>query len=163
MTGTSMRIQTISGLLILCTALIAAGCMESPDLSQATVVTTAPTVLPTASPTLSLVPEPTDMVPSTYHVEVQVVKNTISTDPSITVTYEGGQGLAFTTSMTAQVIRSDRQVEQQTLDHPKMESEIVLSGTTHTDRVLVFVTMANGVTYKVFDKDMPFQPINPQH
>ncbi len=158
-----MRIQTISGLLILCTALIAAGCMESPDLSQATVVTTAPTVLPTASPTLSLVPEPIDMVPSTYHVEVQVVKNTISTDPSITVTYEGGQGLAFTTSMTAQVIRSDRQVEQQTLDHPKMESEIVLSGTTHTDRVLVFVTMANGVTYKVFDKDMPFQPINPQH
>lgn len=158
-----MRIQTISGLLILCTALIATGCMESPDLSQATVVTTAPTLLPTASPTLSLVPEPTDMVPSTYQVEVQVVKNTISTDPSITVTYEGGQGLAFTTSMTAQVIRSDRQVEQQTLDHPKMESEIVLSGTTHTDRVLVFVTMANGVTYKVFDKDMPFQPINPQY
>jgi len=163
MTGTSMRIHAIFGLLLLCVALIAAGCMESPDLSQATVVTTAPTVLPTASPTLSLVPEPTDMVPSTYHVEVQVVKNTISTDPSITVTYEGGQGLAFTTSMTAQVIRSDRQVEQQTLDHPKMESEIVLSGTTHTDRVLVFVTMANGVTYKVFDKDMPFQPINPQH
>lgn len=158
-----MRIHAISGLLLLCVALIAAGCMESPDLSQATVVTPAPTVLPTASPTLSLVPEPTDMVPSTYHVEVQVVKNTISTDPSITVTYEGGQGLAFTTSMTAQVIRSDRQVEQQTLDHPKMESEIVLSGTTHTDRVLVFVTMANGVTYKVFDKDMPFQPINPQH
>jgi len=96
-------------------------------------------------------------------VTVQVIKNTIATDPSITVTFEGGQGLAFVEFMTAKVIRSDGMVEQQTVENPQMGSEIVLSGTTGTDRVLVYVAIANGVTYKVFDKDMPFQPINPQH
>lgn len=158
-----MYLRSVPVLIIVCTAILAAGCMESPGLFPGTAVTTPPTAIPTASPTLSFVPEPTDVMPPTYLVTVQVVKNTISTDPSITVTYEGGQGLAFTSSMTAQAIRSDMTVDQETLASPRMGSEIVLSGTTGTDRVLVYVTMANGVTYKVFDKDMPFQPINPQY
>lgn len=119
--------------------------------------------MPPRTPTLSLVPEPTDIMPPTYSVTVQVVKNTIATNPTITVTYEGGQGLAFTQSMTAEVIRSDGTVDQQTVQSPQMGSEIVLTGTTRTDRVIVYVTMVNGVTYRVFDKDMPFQPINPQY
>lgn len=158
-----MNQRSVPVLIIICTAILAAGCIESPGLIPGTAATTPPTAIPTASPTLSFVPEPTDVMPPTYLVTVQVVKNTISTNPSITVTYEGGQGLAFTSSMTAQVIRSDMTVDQETLASPRMGSEIVLSGTTRTDRVLVYVTMANGVTYKVFDKDMPFQPINPQY
>lgn len=158
-----MNQRSVPVLIIICTAILAAGCIESPGLIPGTAATTPTTAIPTASPTLSFVPEPTDVMPPTYLVTVQVVKNTISTNPSITVTYEGGQGLAFTSSMTAQVIRSDMTVDQETLASPRMGSEIVLSGTTRTDRVLVYVTMANGVTYKVFDKDMPFQPINPQY
>jgi len=153
--------------LLACIAILATGCIgDAPVSPQTTVPTTSPALPPSTplqTPTLSLVPEPTDVIPPTYSVTVQVIKNTIATDPSITVTFEGGQGLAFVESMNAQVIRSDGKVEEQTLENPQMGSEIVLSGTTGTDRVLVYVTIANGVTYKIFDKDMPFQPINPQY
>lgn len=159
-----MLIPRVSLIIIACIAILAAGCTQNPFPSQGNPAgTTIPTAAPPATPTLSLVPEPTDVMPPTYSVTVQVVKNTISTNPSITVTFEGGQGLAFAEAMTAQVVRSDGLVEQQTVMSPQMGSEIILSGTTGTDRVLVYVTIANGVTYKVFDKDMPFQPINPQY
>jgi len=163
----SMKTSYLALSLIACLMVIAAGCMGNTPLSSQTPVPTTPqaTFTPIApqTPAVSLVPEPTDVMPPTYAVTVQVVKNTIATDPSITVTYEGGQGLAFTQSMTAEVIRSDGIVEQQTVQSPQMGSEILLSGTTGTDRVIVYVTIANGVTYRVFDKDMPFQPINPQY
>jgi hypothetical protein len=153
--------------LLACIVILATGCIGNAPVSpQTTVPTTSPTLPPSTplqTPTLSLVPEPTDVIPPTYSVTVQVIKNTIATDPSITVTFEGGQGMAFVESMKAEVIRSDGKVEEQTLENPQMGSEIVLSGTTGTDRVLVYVTIANGVTYTIFDKDMPFQPINPQY
>lgn len=162
-----MLASPILPFVLVCTVLFAAGCTAN---GPASTVPTAPATLPTTppltpqqTPTLSLVPEPTDIMPPTYSVTVQVVKNTISTNPSITVTYEGGQGLAFTEAMRAEVIRSDGVVEQQIIENPQMGSEVVLSGTTGTDRVIVYITVANGVTYKVFDKDMPFQPINPQY
>ncbi|HOT04168.1 MAG TPA: hypothetical protein PK069_08315 [Methanolinea sp.] len=162
-----MKISYLSLPLMACLLLISAGCMGNAPFSTQTPVPTTPQATFTPAlpqtPLVSLVPEPTDVMPPTYAVTVQVVKNTIATDPSISVTYEGGQGLAFTQSMTAEVIRSDGTVEQQTVESPQMGSEIVFAGTTGTDRVIVYVTIANGVTYKVFDKDMPFQPINPQY
>jgi len=102
-------------------------------------------------------------MPHTYSVTVQVDKNTISTDPSITVTFEGGQGLAFVEFMTAEVILSDGKTAEHTVESPQMGTEMVLPGTTGTDRVIVYVTMDDGVTYRIFDKEMPFQPINPQY
>ena len=160
-----MQISRVYLPLLACIVILATGCTGNAPFSPLTTApTTSPTLItPLQTPTLSLVPEPTDIIPPTYSVTVQVIKNTIATDPSITVTFEGGQGLAFVEFMTAKVIRSDGMVEQQTVENPQMGSEIVLSGTTGTDRVLVYVAIANGVTYKVFDKDMPFQPINPQH
>ena len=163
----TMKTSYLSLPIIACLLLISAGCMGNAPFSSQTPVPTTPQATFTPAfpltPAVSLVPEPTDVMPPTYAVTVQVVKNTIATDPSITVTYEGGQGLAFTQSMTAEVIRSDGTVEQQTVESPQMGSEILLAGTTGTDRVIVFVTIANGVTYRVFDRDMPFQPINPQY
>ncbi len=158
-----MMILRISLLILACVLVLAAGCLGNAPGSPITTASPAPTTMHPRTPTLSLVPEPTDIMPPTYSVTVQVVKNTIATNPTITVTYEGGQGLAFTQSMTAEVIRSDGTVDQQTVQSPQMGSEIVLTGTTRTDRVIVYVTMVNGVTYRVFDKDMPFQPINPQY
>lgn len=165
-----MRIFQVFFTILACSALLASGCMDASSESRVSptpsLPTTSPTVAPSRpmqTPTLSLVPEPTDVMPYTYSVAVQVIKNTIATDPSITVTFEGGQGLAFVEFMTAEVIRSDGKVDEHAVESPQMGTEIVLSGTTGTDRVIVSVTMDNGVTYKVFDRDMPFQPINPQY
>ena len=35
------------------------------------------------------------------------------------------------------------------------------AGTTGTDRVIVYVTYANGATYKIYDNVAPFQSLNP--
>jgi hypothetical protein len=146
-------------IVLLFAAILAAACTGYPSTIPATQTPVSPTPVPT--PSFSLVPEPTDVIPAVYSVSVQVTKNTIATDPSITVTFRGGQGLAFVETMQAVVIRSDGKEVSGSVDTPQIGSEIVLPGTTRTDRVMVYVTIDNGVRYKVIDQDMPFQPINP--
>lgn len=149
-------------------AIIAAGCTQQGTGTpvQTTPATAVPTTVP-ATPVAevthySMVPEPTDVVPPQHSVEITVEKNTISTDPYITVSFRGGQGLGFVEQMQAIVYTSDGREEEQTKDNPEMNTQIVLPGTTGTDRVMVYVVLDTGDRYKVIDQDMPFQPINPQ-
>ncbi|MDD1716588.1 MAG: hypothetical protein LUQ01_06285 [Methanolinea sp.] len=146
-------------ILLLFAVILAAACTEIPPPAPATSIPTSTTPQPT--PSFSLVPEPTDVIPAVYSVSIQVTKNTISTDPSITVSFRGGQGLGFVETMQAVVILSDGKEGSGSVDNPRIGSEIILPGTTKTDRVMVYVTIDNGVRYKVIDQDMPFQPINP--
>jgi hypothetical protein len=147
--------KTIITLLVLCaTALLLAGCTTPVPPP----ITTVPTATPLAP---DLVPQPTSVVPPYYSVSVQVLKNAISTNPWISVTFEGGQGLGFATVMEATVIRSDGLVETKSVGNPAIGTELLFNGTTRTDRAIVNVTYVNGQTYTVKDDLVPFQNINP--
>jgi hypothetical protein len=108
-----------------------------------------------------LVPQPTSVVPPYYNVSVQILKNTVSIDPYIVVTFNGGQGLGFATLMQATVIRSDGSMESKSARNPAINTELILDGTTRTDRVIVNVSYVDGSTYTVRDLLVPFQNINP--
>lgn len=150
-----MRI--LPAVIIVITAFVlAAGCTTpAPVIS--------PTPVPTALPTVTadMVPQPTSVVPPYYNVSVQVQKNTISTNPYISIIFNGGQGLGFVTVMQATVIRSDGSIEQKSVKNPQMLTELDLNGTIRDDRVIVTVTYVDGKTYTVKDLLVPFQNINP--
>jgi hypothetical protein len=122
-----------------------------------TSITTA-TVTPLSTPTNSLVPGPTDIVPDYESVSVTVNHNTISENPIITATYNGGLGLGMTERMDITVIRSDGIQEKGYVDNPQMGAAVTLMGTTKTDRVIVWVTMTSGMSYKIIDRDYPISP-----
>jgi hypothetical protein len=144
-----------------------AACMAAVLIAGCTLPTTppegtpAPTPTPTITPPGDMVPQPTSVVPPYYAVSVQVMKNTISTNPWISVTFEGGQGLGFATLMEATVIRSDGLIEMKSAQNPAIGTQLLLNGTTRTDRAIVNVTFVNGQTYTVKDELVPFQNINP--
>ncbi|MDD1718907.1 MAG: hypothetical protein LUQ25_02490 [Methanoregulaceae archaeon] len=139
------------------------GCTgTAPQAGQPTTgPTTGPTGIPTTIQALSTQPSPTDAVPAAYLVEVQVQKNTIATTPDIMVSYRDGVGAYLVVSMEVEVVRSDGIVEMQTVATPDQSTNVVLAGTTGTDRVIVYVTYANGATYKIYDNIAPFQSLNP--
>jgi hypothetical protein len=145
-------------LAMLCIALVVvAGCTTpiSPPSAQGT---TPPTSVPSGQ---GLVPGPTDAVPRPQQVAVQISKNTISTDPSISVTFAGGSGQSYVVSMTTTVIRSDGGIETKTALSPQINTNLVLSGTTRTDRAIVDITYTDGKSYRVKDELVPFKNINP--
>jgi hypothetical protein len=143
-------------LVIFAAAILAAGCSTLTPPPATTVPTTA--MLPSVP---DLVPQPTSVVPPYYNVSVQVLKNTVSIDPYIVVTFNGGQGLGFATLMQATVIRSDGTKESKSAIKPAINTELILDGTTRTDRVIVNVSFVDGSTYTVRDVLVPFQNINP--
>ena len=106
--------------------------------------------------TCSLVPGPTQIVPPDESVSVTVNRNTITENPTITTTFNGGKGLGMVERMNVTVIRSDCVREQQNRDNPGMGTSITLMGTTKTDRVIVVMTMTSGIQYTIIDQDYPF-------
>jgi hypothetical protein len=144
-------------LMCICSAvLIAAGCVNPLTPPEPTL---GPTVLPTITPDLN--PRPASVVPPSYHVSIQIQKNTISTDPWISVVYEGGAGLVLPSLVEATVIRSDGIVKQESARNPPKGTQLLFDGTTRPDRVIVNVTYIDGTFYTVRDELVPFQNINP--
>lgn len=137
-----------------------AGCVQnsspSPATPAPTVAVTTPrqTALPTKS--CSLVPGPTQMVPSYESVSVAVDRNTVTSDPTIVVTFNGGKGNGMVQQMNVTVIRSDCVTEQAARNNPGMGESVTLMGTLKTDRVIVVMTMTSGDQYTVIDNDYPF-------
>jgi PBP1b-binding outer membrane lipoprotein LpoB len=138
--------------------LLIAGC-TAPASPPPIVPTTEPTTVPTAVPDLQ--PQPTSIVPPVYTVSIQVQKNVVSTNPWISVTFEGGSGLGYATLMEAMVIRSDGVIEEKSAYRPAKGTQILFSGTTRTDRVIVNVSYVDGSSYTVTDVLVPFRNINP--
>ncbi|NTV00255.1 MAG: hypothetical protein HGA55_03920, partial [Methanoregulaceae archaeon] len=99
--------KKILALLILCGALLlVAGCTNQPVTPTETPALSAtPTAEPTTRPDLK--PEPTDVVPSTQHVAIQVTKNTVATNPWVSVLFAGGSGQSYVTEINATIIRFD--------------------------------------------------------
>jgi hypothetical protein len=85
-----------------------------------------------------------------------VDRNTISENPTITTSFNGGKGLGMVQRMAVTIIRSDCVTVQGLRDDPGMGASVTLMGTTGTDRVIVVVTMTSGNQYTVIDKDYPF-------
>jgi len=157
---------------ILCALLLSAGCTQTPVTPPASVATTAPTTVPTTLPTSatpvpttavatpttpSLEPQPVDTLPSYQAVTVDVVRNVVSINPVITATFRGGFGSTATAAMDVTVTKSDGTVEQKQLRNPRVNDQIVIQGTTGTDRVVVKVTMNDGKTYTIYDQKMDFR------
>jgi len=151
--------NVIIALLVSCIAvMMIAGC-TSPVPPPATPTTEA---TPVATATPDLEPRPTSVVPPIYGVSIQIQKNPISTNPWISVVFEGGSGLGYATVMEATVIRSDGIIEPpKSAFKPSKGTQILFTGTTKTDRVIVNVSYVDGSTYTVRDVQVPFQNINP--
>jgi hypothetical protein len=149
--------------IILLTCILAAGCTKTaaapPVQMPATMETAvpAPSVLtPVPIKSCSLTPGPTQQPPAYESVSITVDRNTISQNPTITTSFNGGQGLGMVESMTVTVTRSDCEQEQQVKKNPGIGTSVTMMGTTTTDRVTVVVVMTSGEQYTVIDQDYPF-------
>lgn len=152
-------------LAVLVVAALAAGCTGSS--SDTTPVTTAQPTTAVATETtaaVSLVPEPTDVIPDNYAVSVTVQKDQVYN--TLTVTFNGGKGQENVIKLTATVIRSDGTTETKSLDKPsgsslKTGQTIEFTGTTGQDRVEVWATMDrplgddNARVFKIYDGLLP--------
>jgi hypothetical protein len=148
--------------------LLVAGCTQTTipppttTTTPTTVHTTAapPTMQPTTPATVTTTPALDSIegpLPSQYMVDVQVDRNTVSTAPTITVTFRGGKGINFVSSMDVVLTRSDGQVAKETILKPRVNSQVTMDGTRGTDRVQVFVTMVDGNRYRVYDQELAFR------
>jgi hypothetical protein len=144
--------------------LLAAGCSQ-PAVQPATPTPTqtqvpgTPVVTPaeTTKPEVTTPPYIEGPIPSQYTVEVQVDRNTVATDPTITIIFRGGKGINFVSTMDVMVITSDGRVLQESVYKPQVNDQVVMHGSTGTDRVEVYVTLVNGDRYKIYDAEHPFR------
>ncbi|MFA4861551.1 hypothetical protein [Methanoregula sp.] len=151
--------QILLILVVILACILVCGCTSNPanvpSPAPATQQTPAALPPPTALPHPAT-PGPVQTVPDYESVSVTVNRNVVSTDPTLTVTYNGGKGLGMTTRMDVTVIRSDGVVETASREDPVMGTSITLMGTTGSDRVIVSVTMTSGSQYTIIDKYYPF-------
>jgi hypothetical protein len=143
------RIMVIM-IVLLCSALAIAGCTSTPTPPAATTQASGTTGsgTPPASSGAVLTTVPTDIVPGTNQVTVDVgVKDYLG---NIEVIYQGGMGQIHVKKISAKITRADGQTQTKPLENKK-GSTIELEGTKQTDRVEVWVDMDNGQTYKIND------------
>jgi hypothetical protein len=144
-------------LLLVCIALfLVAGCSNQIATPPATPTPTpAPTAVPIPLPDLQ--PEPTSIIPPYQQIALQLTKNTVATDPWVSVLFAGGSGQSYVTVMSATIIRFDGVTETKSATYPAIGTNLLLNGTTRNDRVIVNVTYTDGQTYTVKDELVPFQ------
>ncbi|MBP1927982.1 hypothetical protein J2741_000529 [Methanolinea mesophila] len=163
------------GIILVCCALfgllLAAGCTSPtsgpattvattvPPTTQTTVMTTVPTTAPTTVPTAVIeIPDYlTTPMPTGQKVEVQVTRNTVSTEPYITVSFRGGAGINFLQWLDIIVARSDGTVVVDRLTRPQVNDKIDILGTRGVDNVKVVAQMSDGKRYLIYDQDLAFR------
>lgn len=155
------RLSRYSLFFVICLLgfLAVAGCTAPQGIVLPTGAPSSPVpTLLSATPTLTYpsTPGPTQTVPEYESVSVTVQRNTITENPTITATFNGGMGLGMTERMDMTVIRSDGITETGHANNPAMGRSITLMGTTATDRVIVTLTMTSGDQYTVIDQYYPF-------
>ena len=151
-------ILAITMVFIIC--ILTAGCTRpatQPQVPTTPEVTATPASAGSPAPNCSLTPGPNQQLPDYESVSITVDRNTISQDPAITTSFNGGQGLGMVESMTVTVIRSDCVREQQVRKNPGIGTSVTMMGTTGTDRVIIAVVMTSGDQFTVIDKGYPFQ------
>jgi hypothetical protein len=153
---TTMNRMKLSGVLIaaalLAFALIAGCTQPSPSLPGIPPGTTMPD---TGGP--SLIPGPTDSVPGTQALLIEVSRNTLSFDPLIKVAFRGGAGMNSLNTLDIKVTRSDGSVSTASLAKPRVGDFVDIKGTTGKDRVEVTAQMITGDVYKIYDQALQYR------
>jgi hypothetical protein len=151
-----MKDKKLSGLLIaaILTALaLFAGCTQPlPSLPGISPGMTMPGTGGT-----SLTPGPTDQVPGTQALLIEVSRNTLSFDPLIKVTFRGGAGMNAVNTLDIKVTRSDGSVSTASLAKPRVGDFVDMKGTTGKDRVEVTARMITGDVYTIYDQALQFR------
>ena len=75
----------------------------------------------------------------------------------IHATFQGGPGLGLVKKIEVTVNRADGQVKTAEVGI-KIDDTASLEGTKQTDRVMVFATLNDGKTYKIFDELVAYKP-----
>ncbi|WFN34782.1 hypothetical protein L1S32_01270 [Methanogenium sp. S4BF] len=131
-----------------------AGCTS--DTGEAT---PTPTSLPVETPVATtqqapnLMPQPTDVMPTTLFVDVATSKDPITGD--ITVTFRGGKGQNQVNDIKAVVISGTGATTTKYIE-PNVNAEAVFTvddgeATKGEDRVMVTVSFYDGTSYKIYD------------
>ncbi len=145
------QIALISAVL-LCIVIAIAGCTEA----QAD--TAAPTSSPAAVGTPEAVgvgdPTENDSLDAARSVNVNIEKDHLGT---IIATFQGGPGLIHVRKIEVTVNRADGEVRTGSVGI-KLDDSASIEGTKDTDRVMVFVTLSDGKTYKIYDELVPYKP-----
>ncbi len=144
-------------LLLLVTGLVlVAGCTDSssPATPVPTPIPTSPPSTETSPSAPNLVPNPTDVVPTTLSVTVAASKDPITGD--IVVTFNGGKGMDQVNILKTTVIASNGKVTEKPLK-AEINSEAIFTvaageATTGTDRVMAKVWYNDGSSYIIYDK-----------
>ena len=144
-------------LLLLVTGLVlVAGCTDSssPATPVPTPIPTSPPSTETSTSAPNLVPNPTDVVPTTLSVTVAASKDPITGD--IVVTFNGGKGMDQVNILKTTVIASNGKVTEKNLK-AEINSEAIFTvaageATTGTDRVMAKVWYNDGSSYIIYDK-----------
>ena len=113
-----------------------------------------PTIARTPTPTASrtLVPMPTQLIPTGQKFYFQVQKNPITS--KISVIFTGSAGAGSISSADIKVTHKDGSVTTGIILPLKGMTEITLDGSKETDRVEIIVKMSSGETYRVKDELM---------
>jgi len=131
-----------------------AGCTS--DTGEATATPTpvpVQTPVPTTPAAPDLVPQPTDVVPTTQFVDVATSKDPITGD--ITVTFRGGKGQNQVNDIKAVVISGTGATTTKYLE-PDVNAEAVFTvddgeATRGEDRIIVTVSFNDATSYKIYD------------
>jgi hypothetical protein len=127
---------------------------ESPVPGAAGTGTAAPVITPAPTRTYgALVPQPTQTVPTGQKLYFQVQKSPITA--RILVTFAGSAGHGSIKSADIRVTHPDGSVATGMILPLKGITEIILDGSTGTDRVEILALMSDGGTYRVYDELVP--------
>ena len=140
-----MKVYPIIPLILMAIAMIAAsGCSSNPITGGFS-----------GGGNISQYSGPVQSLPPGKSVEVQVNdKDPIYT--TVTTIFAGGEGQIAVKSIEVVLIRSDGQILKGMLQ-PVKGAEVELQGTRGTDRIIVYVSLNTGNTYKVIDQPVLFK------
>jgi hypothetical protein len=138
---------------MLCFVVFFAGCTGTQTAPKTTAAPagTQATVETTSTPGLD--PTENDSPGEARIVYVNIEKDHLGT---ILATFQGGPGLIHVRKLEVVVNRADGQVVSSALGI-ELDDTAELEGTKQTDRAMVYVTLDDGKTYKIYDEQVPFK------
>jgi hypothetical protein len=142
---------TFSIIILLCAALVIAGCTGTQNAPAAPAAPAAGSGAGSSGTPASagnMVVSPTDAVPDYNMVTADVGEKDYL--GNIPVIFQGGMGQIHVKKIDVTLYRSDGQVRTATIGTKKGD-QVELEGTKQTDRVVVRVSMDNGQSYTIND------------
>lgn len=141
---------------LLCIVTVIAGCTGTQNAPAAATPSSQPSAAgtPASTSSASLVPTETDSLDAARSVTVNIEKDHLGT---IIATFQGGAGLIHVRKIDVTLNRADGQTKTASVGI-KAGDSASLEGTKQTDRCIVYVTLDDGKSYKIFDDLIPYKP-----